>query len=142
MRKIELLWDTYLYTLLFQVHLQGQLFAQHYVGVVRLLEGRLQLLQLFFRENGAMTAFPLGRRPVPHVATVRMMGMVVARMMVVVVAETSSRVGHCMCNGSRVHIIGVEVRVGHWKEEERETVRGFSNCKCTEMLVSVVGSES
>lgn len=135
------MWDTYLYTLLFQVHLQGQLFAQHYVGVVCLLEGRLQLLQLFFRENGAMTAFPLGRRPVPHVATVRMMGMVVvARMMVVVVAETSSSVGHCMCNGSRVHIIGVEVRVGHWKEEEERDGDVLATVN-TEMLVSV-GSES
>lgn len=73
-------------------------------------------------------------------ATVRMMGMVVvARMMVVVVAETSSSVGHGMCNGSRVHIIGVEVRVGYWKEEEEREVEVLATAnvrRCLSVLLA------
>lgn len=51
----------YLNSFFFQVHLQCQLFSEHYVRIVCLFESRFQLFQLFFGEYGPMSPLSLGR---------------------------------------------------------------------------------
>lgn len=78
-KSLQLL-STHLDTLFFQVDLQCELFAQHHIRIVGFLEGGFQLLQLFLRENRAMTSFPLRRRTVTQMSA---MVRIVVRMMVV-----------------------------------------------------------
>lgn len=62
--RVRFLKKTYLDALFFQVHGEGELLAEQDVGVVRLQEGGLELLELLFREDGAVATLPLavGRR--------------------------------------------------------------------------------
>lgn len=53
---------SYLDTLFFEVDGEGQLLAEEHVWVVGLQEGRLQLLQLLFREDGSVAALSLPAR--------------------------------------------------------------------------------
>lgn len=54
--------NTYLNPLLLEIDAQSQLLPEHDVGVVRLVEGALELLELLLGEDGAVAALALGRR--------------------------------------------------------------------------------
>lgn len=80
---------THLNSFLLEVDLESELFPEHDVGIVRLVERRLQLLQLFLGEDGAVSSFALGRRR-------RVVGH-----------------GHGDCGGRLRHVPRVQVRVRH-----------------------------
>lgn len=75
---------TYLHPLLLQINLHGKLFAQHHIGIMRFVEGGLQLLELLLGEDGAMAALSFWRWTMAKMmmaASHMMMMMVVVGMM-------------------------------------------------------------
>lgn len=99
---------TNLDSFLLEVDLEGQLLTQEHVGIMRLVEGSLQLFQLFLREYRSMATFSLRHRAhsrIVRIYLIRMAGVIEGRLSVEGNAggghrrDVSSRIQSWICRG-------------------------------------------